>query len=54
MYSRALVDDHSYVLYYASNQFTVIPKRVFASAGDRQTFEALLVQHVGALVRQGA
>ena len=54
MYSRALVDDHSYVLYYGSNQFTVIPKRVFESAGDQQAFEALLVQHVGALVRQGA
>ena len=54
MYSRALVDDHSYVLYYGSNQFTVIPKRVFGSAGDRRTFEALLTQHLGAIVQQGA
>ena len=26
MYSRALIDRHSYVLYYGSRQFTVIPK----------------------------
>jgi hypothetical protein len=32
LYSRALIDRHSYVLYYGSRQFTVIPKRVFQSA----------------------
>ena len=25
MYSRALIDEHSYVLYYGSRQFLVIP-----------------------------
>ena len=54
MYSRVLIDDYSHVLYYGSNQFTVIPTRVFGSAGDRQTFEELVTQHVGAIVRQGA
>ena len=32
MYSRALVDAHSYVLYYGANQFTVIPRRVFRNS----------------------
>jgi hypothetical protein len=54
MYSRALVDDHSYVLYYGSNQFTVIPKRVFSSVAERQAFEGLLTEHVSAIVKQGA
>jgi hypothetical protein len=29
IYSRALVDSHSFVLYYGARSFTVIPKRVF-------------------------
>jgi hypothetical protein len=51
MYSRALVDAHSYVLYYGSRQFTVIPKRVFQSAEDQQAFEQMLVQHIPQIVR---
>src|SRR3989454_1180814 len=39
LYSRALIDGHSYVLYYGSRQFTVIPKRVFQSAEQQQIFE---------------
>jgi YcxB-like protein len=50
LYSRALVDAHSYVLYYGSRQFTVIPKRVFQSAEQQQTFEQLLAQHVPKIV----
>jgi hypothetical protein len=46
MYSRALVDAHSYVLYHGSRQFTVIPKRVFQSSEQRQAFEQLLAQNV--------
>ena len=53
MYSRALVDSHSYVLYYGSRQFTVIPKRVFQSAEDQQAFEQMLVQHIPQIVRRG-
>ncbi len=52
LYSRALVDPHSYVLYYGSRQFTVIPKRVFQSAEQQQAFEELLTQHVLQIVRR--
>lgn len=52
LYSRALVDAHSYVLYYGSRQFTVIPKRVFQSAEQQQIFEQLLTQHISEIVRR--
>ena len=52
LYSRALIDGHSYVLYYGSRQFTVIPKRVFQSAEQQQIFEQLLTQHVSKIVRR--
>jgi hypothetical protein len=52
MYSRALIDAHSYVLYYGSRQFTVIPKRVFQSVEQRQEFEQLLTQHISQIVRR--
>ena len=52
MYSRALVDAHSYVLYYGARQFTVIPKRVFQSAEQQQAFEQLLTQRVSEIVRR--
>jgi hypothetical protein len=39
------------VLYYGSNQFTVIPKRVFESAEQQKMFEGLLTQHVSRIVR---
>ena len=51
-YSRALVDAHSYLLYYGSRQFTVIPKRVFQSPGQQQAFEELLTQSVAEIVRR--
>lgn len=51
-YSRTLVDAHSYLLYYGSRQFTVIPKRVFQSVEQRQAFEQLLTQHVPQIVRR--
>jgi hypothetical protein len=54
IYSRALVDAHSYVLYYGSRQFTLIPKRVFQSAEQQQAFEQVLAQHVSQIVRRGA
>jgi len=53
MYSRALVDAHSYILYYGSRQFTVIPKRVFQSADQRQAFEQLLTERISQIVRRG-
>jgi YcxB-like protein len=52
MYSTALIDRHSYVLYYGSRQFTVIPKRVFQNAEQQRLFEQLLTQHVSKIVRR--
>ncbi len=52
MYSRALIDAHSYVLYYGSRQFTVIPKRVFQSSEQQHAFEQLLAQHIARIVRR--
>ncbi len=52
MYSRALIDAHSYVLYYGSRHFTVIPKRFFESIEQQQAFEQLLTQHVSQIVRR--
>ena len=54
LYSRALVDAHSYVLYYGTRQFTVIPKRVLQSSEQQQAFEQLLTQHVSQIVRRDA
>ncbi len=52
MYSRALIDAHSYVLYYGSRQFTVIPKRVFQSDDQRQAFEQMLTDRISNIVRR--
>lgn len=52
VYSKALIDEHSYVLYYGSRQFTVIPKRVFQNAEQLQLFEQLLIQHISKIVRR--
>ena len=52
MYSRALIDAHSYMLYYGSRQFTIIPRRVFQSGEQQQAFEQLLSQHVSQIVRR--
>ena len=46
LYTRALVDAHSFILYYGTHQFSVIPKRVFQDVAQRQTFERLLAQNV--------
>ena len=50
LYTHALVDAHSYILYYGSKQFTVIPKRVFGDDAQRQTFARLLAQNVSKVV----
>ncbi len=46
LYSRAIIDDHSYLLYYSRRQFTIIPKRVFENAAQEQAFDQLLRQHI--------
>lgn len=50
MYTKALVDSYSFILYYGVQQFTVIPKRVFQNGLQRQTFEQLLSQNVSNVV----
>jgi len=46
IYSRALVDDHSFILYYGDHSFTVIPKRVFETAEQLTVFDRLISQKV--------
>jgi hypothetical protein len=52
LYSRALVDAKSYVLYHGSRSFTVIPKRVLQSAEQQEAFEQLLGQKVPQIIRR--
>lgn len=54
LYSRAMIDAHSYVLYYGARQFTVIPKRVFQSPEQQEAFEQLLTQRISQIVRRDA
>jgi hypothetical protein len=52
MYTSALVDAHSFVLYYGSQHFTVIPKRVFQDVVQRETFERLLTENVAKVIHK--
>lgn len=52
LYTRALVDAHSYLLYYGSRTFTIIPKRVFRDQEQQAEFDKLLSQNVGRIVRK--
>jgi len=52
LYSRALVDAYSYILYSGSRTFSVIPRRVFESSEQERAFEELLAQHVGKIVKK--
>jgi len=52
IYSRALIDPHSYILYYGARSFTVIPKRVFQNAEDLIEFEQLLQEKIPKIVRR--
>jgi len=51
-YSRALIDSHSFILYYGVRSFTVIPKRVFRDAEQKRVFEELLSQKIPKIVRK--
>lgn len=53
MYTRALVDANSYVLYYGERTFTLVPKRVFQTVEQRHQFEQLLTQNVKKIARRG-
>ena len=52
IYSRVLVDTHSYVLYWGSQTFTIIPKRVFQNAEQQAVFEHLLAERIPKIVRR--
>jgi hypothetical protein len=52
LYSRALVDAYSYILYHGSRTFTVIPTRVFQGPEQQRAFEELLNKHVSKIVRK--
>src|SRR5580692_873124 len=39
LYSRALVDGYSYILYHGARTFTVIPRRVFQNSEQERSFE---------------
>jgi hypothetical protein len=54
MYSHALIDKASFLLYYGSNQFTVIPKSAFQTAAEREGFERLLATKVSKIVNKSA
>jgi YcxB-like protein len=46
MYSRALVSADSFILYYGTHSFTVIPKRVFETSGQLAAFEQLVSEKI--------
>jgi len=50
IYTWALVDPYSFILYYSPQQFTVVPKHVFQSPSQRQAFEQLLRRNVSKVV----
>ena len=52
MYTRASITAHSYILYYGSRQFTVVPKRAFRSAEQQQAFERLMTQRIPQILRR--
>jgi hypothetical protein len=50
IYSKALIDAYSYVLYYGAGSISVIPKRVFQSADQQREFEQLIRHQVTKIV----
>ena len=50
LYSRALIDGYSYLLYYGTRTFSVIPKRVFQSLEQQNAFELMIGQHVPKII----
>jgi hypothetical protein len=50
LYSHALVDAHSYLLYHGTRTFTVVPKRVFQNSEQQRAFGQMLSQHIPKIV----
>jgi hypothetical protein len=53
LYTRALVDAHSFVLYYGSRSFTIIPKRVFRTAEQQAAFERMIAKKIPEISKKG-
>jgi hypothetical protein len=47
-----LVDAYSYLLYWGTRTFTIIPKRVFQNTEQQGAFEQLLAERVPKIVRK--
>jgi len=54
LYSKALVDAHSFILYHGSRDVSVVPRRVFQTAEQQKIFEQLLTQNVPQIIRKHA
>jgi YcxB-like protein len=52
IYTRVLVDAYSYLLFYGSHRFTVIPIRSFQNAEERASFERILSRNIKQIVRR--
>lgn len=52
MYTHALIDRRSYVLYYGKSSLTVIPTRVFEGPDQLAKFDDLLAQFIPKLTRK--
>ena len=51
LYTRVFIDLHSYMLYYGTRSFTIIPKRVFRSAQQQENFEQLLTEKMAKIIK---
>jgi len=54
VYRRALVDGHSFVLYYGNHSFTVIPKRVFETPEQLTAFDRLMSEKIADISRRNS
>ena len=50
IYSRVVVYAHTYLLYWGSRTFTIIPRRVFQNAEQQRAFEQLLAERIPRIV----
>lgn len=46
LFTKTLVDSCSYLIYWDSRAFILIPKRVFQSIEQQRTFEQLLAEYI--------
>jgi hypothetical protein len=54
LYNRALIDAHSIILYYGSDLFTVIPKRVFENVEQQAEFQRLISEKIRQVTKEGS